>query len=68
VKTIAVSFGSPYVIRDVPQLQTYFCAYGIQPVMQRAVVKAIFGEAPISGKLPVTIPNLFQRGEGIQTP
>ena len=48
VKTIAISFGSPYVIRDIPQLPTYFCAYGIQPVMQRAVVKAMFGEAPVS--------------------
>ncbi|HEX7419688.1 MAG TPA: glycoside hydrolase family 3 N-terminal domain-containing protein, partial [Thermoanaerobaculia bacterium] len=66
VKTIAISFGSPYVIRDLSQLQTYICAYGIQPVMQRAVVKAVFGEAPVSGKLPVTIPGLFKRGEGIQ--
>ena len=66
VKTIAVSFGSPYLIRDIPQLQTYFCAYGIQPVMQQAIVKAMFGEAPITGRLPVTIPNLFNRGEGIQ--
>ena len=66
VKTIAVSFGSPYLIRDIPQLQTYFCAYGIQPVMQQAIVKAMFGEAPITGRLPVTIPNLFKRGEGIQ--
>ena len=65
VKTIAISFGSPYVIRDIPQLQTYFCAYGIQPVMQRAIVKAMFGEAPVTGRLPVTIPNLFNRGDGI---
>ncbi len=66
VKTVAVSFGSPYVIRDLPQLQTYFCAYGIQPVMQTAVVQALFGEAPVTGRLPVTIPGLHQRGEGIR--
>lgn len=66
VKTIAVSFGSPYLIRDLPALQTYFCAYGIQPVMQQAIVKAMFGEAPVTGKLPVTIPNLFHRGDGIR--
>jgi beta-N-acetylhexosaminidase len=66
VKTIAVSFGSPYVIRELPQLKTYLCAYGIQPVMQTAVVQAIFGETPITGKLPVTIPGLHQRGEGIR--
>ena len=66
VKAIAVSFGSPYVIRDLPQVQTYFCAYGIQPVMQSAVAQAMFGEAPVTGRLPVTIPGLHKRGEGIQ--
>jgi len=66
VKTIAVSFGSPYVIRDLPRVQTCFCAYGIQPVMQSAVAQAMFGEAPVTGRLPVTIPGLHQRGEGIQ--
>jgi beta-N-acetylhexosaminidase len=66
VKTIAVSFGSPYLIRDLPQLETYFCAYGVQPVMQTAVVQAIFGEIPVTGRLPVTIPGLHSRGEGIQ--
>jgi beta-glucosidase-like glycosyl hydrolase len=65
VKTVAIAFGTPYVIRDMPQLQTYFCAYGIQSVMQTAVVKALFGEAPVTGKLPVTIPGMFARGVGV---
>jgi beta-N-acetylhexosaminidase len=47
---IAVSFGSPYVLRD---FRTAVCAYGIQPVMQRAAIRAIRGEAPMSGRLPV---------------
>jgi beta-N-acetylhexosaminidase len=66
VKTIAVSFGSPYLIRDLPQIKTYFCAYGVQPVMQTAIVQAIFGEIPVGGRLPVTIPEAFVRGAGIQ--
>ena len=66
VKLVAVSFGSPYIIREMPSLQTYFAAYGIQPVMQQAAAKAIFGEAPVSGKLPVTIPGMHKRGEGIK--
>ncbi|MBK5258017.1 MAG: hypothetical protein JJE51_00355 [Thermoanaerobaculia bacterium] len=65
VKVAGVSFGSPYVVRDLPLLKTYACAYGIQPVMQVAAVKALFGEAVISGRLPVTIPGLHARGEGI---
>lgn len=56
VKTVAVSFGSPYVLRDLPTLQTYLCAYGVQPVMQTAAVRALYGEAAMTGRLPVTIP------------
>jgi beta-N-acetylhexosaminidase len=65
VKVAAVAFGSPYVLRDLPSLQTYLCAYGTQPVLQRAAVEALFGERPITGKLPVSIPGLHVRGEGL---
>jgi beta-N-acetylhexosaminidase len=67
-KTIAISFGSPYVLRDLPELRTYVCAWGVQPVMQSAAAAALFGKAPITGKLPVTIPGLHARGEGIARP
>ena len=65
VKIVAVAFGSPYVLRDLPSLRTYVCAYGIQPVLQRAAVEALFGEHPVTGKLPVSIPGLHLRGEGM---
>jgi beta-glucosidase-like glycosyl hydrolase len=54
-KIIAISFGSPYVVRDLGPISTYICAYGIQPVMQRAAIRALRGEAPMQGKLPVTL-------------
>lgn len=63
---LAVSFGTPYLLREVPALETYIAAYGLQPVMQVAAVRAIFGESVISGRLPVTIPGLYPRGSGIQ--
>jgi beta-N-acetylhexosaminidase len=53
-KTIAVSFGSPYILRSIPDVSTYICAYGIQPVLQRAAVRALRG-AEMTGRLPVTI-------------
>jgi len=65
---IAVSFGTPYLLREIPAAGTYICAYGVQPVMQVAAVHALFGEAPLSGKLPVTIPGLAARGTGIAKP
>lgn len=63
---IAVSFGNPYVLREVPFIRTYLAAYGIQPVMQVAAVRALFGETPITGRLPVTIPGLHPRGHGVE--
>jgi beta-N-acetylhexosaminidase len=65
VRSIAVSFGSPYLLREVPTAGTYFCAYGIQPVMQVAAAAAIFGETAVGGRLPVTIPGGYARGSGL---
>jgi hypothetical protein len=65
-RVVAVSFGSPYVLRELPMLETYLCAWGAQTDMQVAAARALFGEAPITGRLPVTIPGLAPRGSGIQ--
>jgi beta-N-acetylhexosaminidase len=66
--TVVVSFGSPYLLRDYPAWPTYLCAYGVQDVVQKAVVAALFGEAALGGKLPVTLPGLYPRGSGLQKP
>ncbi|HEX7527481.1 MAG TPA: glycoside hydrolase family 3 N-terminal domain-containing protein, partial [Thermoanaerobaculia bacterium] len=65
---VAVSFGSPYLLRDFPDLPTYLCAWGGQDVSQTAAVQALFGETAIGGKLPITIPGLAKRGDGISKP
>ena len=65
---VVVSFGSPYLLRDFPDLRTYLCAWGGQDIAQVAVAQALFGEAAIGGKLPITIPGLAKRGDGIEKP
>jgi hypothetical protein len=40
-KTIAISFGSPYILRELGDVSTFVCAWGPQPVMQRAAMRAI---------------------------
>ncbi len=65
---VAVAFGSPYLLRDFPDLPTYLCAWGSQDVVQIAAARALFGEAAIEGHLPITIPGLAKRGEGIAKP
>jgi len=65
---VVVSFGSPYFLRHFPEVDSYLCAYRSTPQAQRAVVKALFGEIDIKGKLPVSFPGLFPLGHGLFLP
>ena len=67
-KTLVVSFGSPYIAADFPQIENYVCAYSDVPTAESAAVKALFGEIAIHGHLPVTITGFAYRGGGIQRP
>jgi hypothetical protein len=40
-KTIAISFGSPYILSDLGDVSTFVCAWGVQPVQQIAAMRAI---------------------------
>ncbi len=62
--TALISLGSPYVIGAFPNAGTIVCTYSDCEVSTEAVVEALFGEIPTSGKLPVTIPGLFPFGTG----
>jgi beta-N-acetylhexosaminidase len=54
------------VVQDFPAIQNYVCAFSNASVSETAAVKAIFGEIPIGGRLPVTIPGIASRGQGIE--
>lgn len=60
------AFGSPYLIRQFPEARTYAVTYAIEDVAQFAAAKAMFGEIPFKGRLPVSIPGLFDIGAGIE--
>ena len=66
-KPMAVTaFGSPYTLRQLPQVPSYLCAYETVSLAQRAAVRAIFGEIPIRAKLPVSIPGFYEIGDGLE--
>jgi len=67
-KTVVVAMGSPYIAQDIPAVQNYLCAFSNTSVSEVAAAKALFGEIPIRGHLPVTIPNIAIRGAGIEHP
>ncbi len=66
---ISVGLGSPYLIERFPQAETWLSAFGIADVAQISVARALFGEIPIRGRLPVTIPGAeLKAGYGMQLP
>jgi beta-N-acetylhexosaminidase len=65
-KTVMLAMGNPYLAQDFPSVQNYLCTFSNAGVSELSAVKALFGEIPIRGHLPVTIPNVAQRGSGIE--
>src|SRR5216684_2715879 len=66
---ITVGFGSPYLIERFPQAETWVAAFGISDVAQISVARALFGEIPLRGQLPVTIPGVnLKAGFGMELP
>ena len=61
---IAVSLGSPYVLAEIPHVPAYVAAWSDTDAMERALARALLGMAPISGRLPVTLPP-YPTGTGI---
>ncbi|HLA79899.1 MAG TPA: glycoside hydrolase family 3 N-terminal domain-containing protein [Vicinamibacteria bacterium] len=65
---IVVSYGSPYLLKQVPDVAAYLATYGWADPSQRSAVSALFGEHPVTGTLPVTLPGLFPLGHGLKIP
>ncbi len=65
-KTAVIAMGNPYLAGDFPKIENYICTFSNATVSEVAAVKALFGEIPIRGHLPVTIPNVAQRGAGLE--
>ena len=64
-KTMVVAFGSPYVGVGVKGIDSYICTFSNTPSSGLSLARALFGEIPIHGKLPVSIPQIGDRGTGL---
>ncbi|MBV8205682.1 MAG: hypothetical protein JO041_02735 [Acidobacteria bacterium] len=63
-----VALGSPYLAQQFPEIQSYLCTFSNERVSEVSAVKALFGEIALTGKLPVSIPGIAQRGAGLDRP
>jgi beta-N-acetylhexosaminidase len=64
-RTIVLALGNPYLAAGFSGIQTYLCTFSSVPVSESSAIKALFGEIPIGGRLPVDIPGIAPRGAGL---
>ncbi len=64
-KTVVVAMGNPYIASQIPEVQNYLCTFSDADVSELSAVRALFGEIPTPGRLPVTIPGIAARGAGM---
>ncbi|MGC2656711.1 MAG: glycoside hydrolase family 3 N-terminal domain-containing protein [Bryobacteraceae bacterium] len=63
-----ISLGNPYLLRDYPGVAAYAATFSTTTTSEVAAAKAILGEIPIDGKMPVSIPGLAKIGDGLTVP
>ena len=62
---VAIAFGNPYVASLAAKVPAMMLTYELGDAPEAAAVRALCGEAPIGGKLPISIPGLFPAGHGL---
>lgn len=62
---ITVFFGNPYVPAGVTGLPTILLTYDFYDLAEGSALRALTGEAPITGRLPVALPGMAEAGWGI---
>ena len=65
---VTTFFGNPYTAAFVPELPATLLTYDFYDATERAAVRAIAGEAPIGGRLPITLSPQFKAGHGLDRP
>src|SRR5262249_48824677 len=62
---ILVSLGNPYQLTQVPEVGSYLIGWRSNAVIEQAVARALAGVAPVTGRLPISLPPRFPRGWGL---
>jgi beta-glucosidase-like glycosyl hydrolase len=62
---ITIFFGNPYVPMAVPSLPAMMLTYDFYDLAELSALQALVGETGIAGRLPITLPGLFNAGFGL---
>jgi beta-N-acetylhexosaminidase len=67
--TVLVALGSPYLLNQLSDFSAgYLLAWADFEATERATAKALASDAPIEGRLPITLSDEYPRGFGISLP
>ena len=61
-KLVVVSFGTPYLLSHVGDVDAYVCAFGWREESERAAGQVLVGKKPPRGRMPVTLPGVMTAG------
>ena len=62
---VVIFFGNPYAATFLPELPSVLLTYDYRGLAEETVVRALAGEIPIRGRLPVTLGTQFRVGHGL---
>ena len=62
---VTVFFGNPYAATFLPELPAMLLTYDFYDLAEASAVRAIAGEAPIGGRLPIALGDQFPVGHGL---
>jgi beta-N-acetylhexosaminidase len=65
---VTTFFGNPYAATFLPDLPSVLLTYDFYDHAEASAVRALAGEAPIGGRLPITLPGMFDEGFGLTRP
>ncbi|MCU1336378.1 MAG: glycoside hydrolase, family 3 domain protein [Bryobacterales bacterium] len=65
---VLLPFENPYLLTSVPGSAAFITTFSSSLPSEIAAMKALFGEIPITGHTPVSIPGFAKVGDGIHLP
>jgi len=63
--SVLMAFGNPYIVRDLPDVDSHILAWSSDANQVRQSVPGLFGAEIVGGKLTSEIPGMYQIGEGL---
>jgi beta-N-acetylhexosaminidase len=63
---VTLVLGNPYLALLSPKLPAVLLTFDFGDAAEEAAVKALFGESPVAGRLPIELPGLFPIGHGLE--